>query len=978
MNEDIIDTGMELSAPSNTVQTETSTFQGEKFAAVNQVREDPQFSHSSEEMLGDVRNMLKRPKFVGTYNPEFIGQLGDDEPIFDLDWNFFESNFQIGSRFAGALGFRATTCFRVVLAAAPQVGGRGRMYYNPSKHVDNVLSTNRNTEYMSKPNYYTQLPGVEMDFSKDTAVDFKVKYTSYLEYMPIFSSEFEDIQHMTLGEVSYTQYLPVGRAVTTSSPRVTIYTWLEDLEIIGARNPDLVKTDFEAGTVVSYDSMTIAPTDLTGFTFGTLTTSDSTGTASEVYEFELGGVYVSRDAVVTGYATKLPGKSASGAVVYATTSGSYVGPIVAVTKSGSTTQIEWQDVSGGVGNMFAEFGGAAVVAQSGGPSKEEDTQRSGPLSGPLYAISKVTGVLGKIPLLRDIAGPVSWATRVAGNVVAAFGYSRPLQLEQNARFWQSQNHYQNNADGPDTSFNMGLLQDNKLGLVTNMGGVDIDEMAIDFVATRPAFLGYFKVGTTNSGLQAMVSLCPEAMYSVNQILTSSTILSRPPIHWLDPKNVSFSAGLEQPFFLENGLPVDTTPNFMLGTMFKYFRGGFKFKVKCNKTRFHAGRLALVFTPYTDISHSDRKLYVPEQTEMDLYSQVTIWDLREDNEIEFECPYIYNKPYCEVGEPYGVFTIHMVDRLTAPDNVDNFVEFAIEVVAQDGMEYAFPSQGDYIVDPAIDFRSEQVGGYKLPESELVVSQSGGPINQGNHDKIEPDCACIGERVLSLKQMISRAEWSSLYPYTQPYKPVKLPMWFETPSFIGKYNTVSGSRHIGSFKKSSRAIITNCYLFARGSTCYDVMSFDQSPLTGQTDDITHQRPETFVTLVDEDDPSNGLLGTGSVICEAGPYNHFKVPFYSQTKKIMVNPCVKNINDTGTIVEYTSIDAQAFARPVLYGPQNSKFSIRAGDDAQLAYYLCSTPLVYVRGGPFNAPSLGSTSAIGGAVDAYQLAPRYPNLPL
>jgi len=420
MNEDIIDTGMELSAPSNTVQTETSTFQGEKFAAVNQVREDPQFSHSSEEMLGDVRNMLKRPKFVGTYNPEFIGQLGDDEPIFDLDWNFFESNFQIGSRFAGALGFRATTCFRVVLAAAPQVGGRGRMYYNPSKHVDNVLSTNRNTEYMSKPNYYTQLPGVEMDFSKDTAVDFKVKYTSYLEYMPIFSSEFEDIQHMTLGEVSYTQYLPVGRAVTTSSPRVTIYTWLEDLEIIGARNPDLVKTDFEAGTVVSYDSMTIAPTDLTGFTFGTLTTSDSTGTASEVYEFELGGVYVSRDAVVTGYATKLPGKSASGAVVYATTSGSYVGPIVAVTKTGSTTQIEWQDVSGGVGNMFPEFGGAAVVAQSGGPSKEEVTRQHCRLANIAARSRPITKSTRRRP--SHVAARRQLPTRAsAGRVVLSWG-----------------------------------------------------------------------------------------------------------------------------------------------------------------------------------------------------------------------------------------------------------------------------------------------------------------------------------------------------------------------------------------------------------------------------------------------------------------------------------------------------------------------------------------------------------------------------
>jgi hypothetical protein len=489
-------------------------------------------------------------------------------------------------------------------------------------------------------------------------------------------------------------------------------------------------------------------------------------------------------------------------------------------------------------------------------------------------------------------------------------------------------------------------------------------------------MGYFKLGTTNVGLQCMVALCPEAMYSTDVVLPSAEILNRPPAHWLDPDDVLFSPGLQVPFYLSNGQPIDTTPNFMLSTLFKYFRGGFKFKVKCNKTKFHAGRLALVFTPYTDISHKDRKLYVPEQTNMDLYSQITMWDLREDNEVEFECPFIYNKPYCEVGEPYGVFTVHVVDRLNAPDNVDQFVEFAVEVQAMEGIEYAFPNPGDYIVDPAIDYRSEQFGGYKLPESELVVSQSGLTVDQGNHDDVQPDCACIGERILSLKQVISRAEWSSLYPFVTPGKPVKLPAWFEIPHFVGKRSELDGTvRYIGSFKKSSRAIIDSCYLFARGSTCYDIVSFDQSPLYEKADSITHQRPETFVTIVDEIEPSNGLLGTGSVICEAGPYSHVKVPFYAQTKKVMVNPCVEDINSTPNGSEYESFASQDFARATLYAPTNSKFSVRAGDDAQLAYFLCSTPLVYVRGGPFNAPSLGATSAIGGAVDAYQLVPRYPN---
>lgn len=971
---------MEISAPKSMDTAEVSTFQGEVFAPDTGGRMQPQFTYERDDTLGDVRSLLRRPRFLQTFQPE------DVDVEHALDWDFYKNNFQLGERFAGALGFRATTCFRLVLAASPQVGGLGRLYYDPARQTNSVLSTNRNSVYTSKPNYYTQLPGVEIDFAKSTAVDFKVRYTSYLEYMPLVTSAAETVQQMTLGMVRYEQYLPVGISPTTDPPRITIYTWLEDLEIIGARNPDLALTNFEAGTIEKTFNMTVPPKDLTGPAVGTLKRVTNTGYDSVVYEMVLTGQTSIGLTTIYGHFSKLPGGNVKGAVTYNGTGGTLTAPLISLVGPDSRILVEWEDPVGGILSLIAEFSDTLVVSQSGiAQLVEEDVERNGPLSGPLYAASKVAKVLGRIPMLSAISGPVSWATRVASNVVAAFGYSRPLQLEHNSRFWQSQNHYQNNADGPDTSFNMGLLQDNKVGIVSNMAGVGIDEMALEYVATKAAFLGYFKVGVTNFGLQSVVALCPTAMYSTPDIPPSSQIMNRPPIEWLDPTNVAFSAGLQVPLLLNDGVSIDTTPNFMLGSLFKYYRGGFKFRVKCNKTRFHAGRLALVYTPYTDISHKSRKLYVPENTEMDLYSQVTVWDLREDNEIEFECPYVYNKPYCEVGEPYGCFTIHVIDRLTAPENVDSFVEFAIEVEALKDIEYAFPTPGDYIVDPIVDYRVEQVGGFVRPESDAVVSQSGLVVDQGNNDDIEPDCACIGERVLSLKQIISRAEWWSLFPFLNigTQDPVKLPTWFETPSLVGKFVPPLGSTsYIGSFKKSSRAIITNCYMFARGSTCYDVISYDQTPIVGNpastgSTEVLSQRAETFITLVDETSPSNGLLGTGSVICEVGPFSHVKVPFYSQTKKVMVNPCLESINDNGVLAEFTSLDAQRFAKASLYGPNNCKFSIRAGDDAQLAYFLCSTPLVYAKQGPFNVPSLGNNSAIGGAVDAYQLVPRHQRVP-
>lgn len=1031
---------MSLDVEHNITTQEVANFQGETFAPTMTLRDSRQFIKIDDESTSDVRNVLKRPRVLQKW------RMDQTTPRFILDWDFFDTHFQIGTRFAGALGFRATTMFRCVFAAPPQVGGRVRAFYNPSfmDLSNKVFTTNRDQKYMEEVGYYTQLPGVECDLSSATAVDLKVPYTSFLDFIPIRSSADDKDQVINLGAVEIRNYLPISIGPGIPQPYCTIYAWLEDLEIIGARNPIVHKHNFTSPFTTKSEPITVIPP---GFTGGQIIVSNNNASSGADIRMIL-----TADGSTINYAEgdlwMYPGRE-GGAVQYTYANGTtYTYPVTRILNQfvDNYFEVEWQE---GSFTQLATFGTPppaqaqsgrlfrfrdrrpskcpvqasvpstpttspsgvsfvakcyknidievnAIVAQSG-PMKytkntlrgkmEEDTENNGPLSGPLYAASAVSGTVAKyIPMLSSIAQPLSWATRIASNVVSAFGYSRPLQLEHNSRFWHSQNHYQNNADGPDTAFNMGLLQDNKIAVIDNGGGTNVDEMAISYIASKPACIARFSATQNRSGLRYAVSLCPNAFYTVPDV--GNDLFYQVPFEWSDPATyVERNVAASQPVAV-NGQRIQSTPNFMLGTMFRYFRGGFRFRVKCNKTKFHGGRVALVFTPYSDVAVSDREIYVPtlpddNNATTDLYGHTKIWDLREESEVVFECPYIYAKPYCEVTEPYGLFSFSFIDNITNGDTVNDTIFFAVEVEAMEDIEYAFPQQKDYIVDPLYDWRRYDQSGQVQPISLEVAAQSGGLKDHGEcsfpTDKTDMSGECIGEKILSVKQLLSRAEWTTLYPLWMQQglinsdKPIKLPHWYEPACYFGreKWNGTNYAT-TGSYKKSTHDILTWCYLFARGSTNYDVISYNEvGNQNNGVDPKLTQRPEVLITYADESTPSEGLLGTGSLLIEGGPYLHAKAPFYSVTKKIMANP----LFDTVRIPDGTDIfpqDAQLTARPRYYGPNNSKLSIRAGDDAQLSFFLCTPPMMYAKDGPFSMTDApGSTCA--GSVDGGQLVPKF-----
>lgn len=787
---------------------------GEAFAFSSIDHKVSQFDKCGENSLGDVRSILSRPK----YYKKMTLLAGKFSDFISLNREFYDQVFSVSDRFSGAYGFRATTCFRIVVAAPPQAAGLLRVFYDPiainlkpGANFSYGISNNRTNWRPFDFTAFTQLPGAELNFEDATALDYKIPYTSFLSFMPL--TKDDDYCPTWLGQFSITDLLPIAFAVGTAEPTITIYTWLEDIEILGSINPVL-------------------------------------------------------------------------------------------------TEIE---------------------AQAGEP---EDVEVDGPLSGPLYKTSKALNIISNmVPSISSLAAPLSWASRLAANAVAAYGYSKPIDNSKTMRFWDTSISFQNNADGPDPCFSMGMLQDNSIKYTNRIGGTDVDEMSFAHLMSKTCGLARFNIVPSTRGRVYSVPLCPQAMY--RQTSTDSLVTPTLP---LDAKN--FYRNQDQ--FGPGAIITPTIP-FWLGMAFKKYRGTYKFTVKCNKTRFHGGRLMLVFTPFSKIEETSTKLVpgVEDTTgtsELSQYATSCLWDLRETNTCEFECPWIATTEYLQNFIPYGVFSIHVVDNLTVPESVSQSLDILVEVSGKD-FDYEHPELNRFVSNPFDDHRS-------FDSRYAITSQS--------EDVSE---LCIGERLTSVKQVISRAEyyrWSSLrvrYPSNIFAKGVVCPHWFSPPCTMALN---AEDTLVGPYNFKTIPYFCNAYAFARGGTCYEMYG----PTT------RYYFKEGYVG----DNIENSNFAQGSVLLD-NVKTTIKVrqPFYSDTLKVPVNPMMQDVrNSEGVLIRpVVTLKSLPVTRCYVANQANQLLTVRAADDAQLGFFLSAPRLMYTGLlGPIDtvSPPIESIGQLGG----------------
>lgn len=285
-----------------------------------------------------------------------------------------------------------------------------------------------------------------------------------------------------------------------------------------------------------------------------------------------------------------------------------------------------------------------------------DEKSTGPIERAMGTVAKVSTIFENIPYISTIAKPVTWASNIAAKVCSVFGWSRPQNTDMICRFNDTYMQYQTNCNGVDNAFNLGLFADASVNDIPAFGGTLIDEMSIDYIKTRSAWLKTFEWTKQDASGDKLFE-----MYLAPQLLVSTM----------------------------NDL-ILPTPLAGIANCFSYWRGSFKVKFKIAKTIFHSGRLIVAFLPgyqQDNVGLSTSVFDTDFNGTAFLHREVL--DIKQQHEFEFEIPYTAQVPYLEVGQPMGKLIVYVQNNLIMMEAASSKIDVAIEVSGAQDFEFALP-------------------------------------------------------------------------------------------------------------------------------------------------------------------------------------------------------------------------------------------------------------------------------------------------
>jgi len=349
-----------------------------------------------------------------------------------------------------------------------------------------------------------------------------------------------------------------------------------------------------------------------------------------------------------------------------------------------------------------------IVDQSLAITAREQKVKPASFSAILSSGASAAKYVGKlIPSLSMYTGPTAWFMRQASGVAASFGWAKPQQTDAITRMRRTYGNYHHNIDGFDTSYNMGATVDTQLA-PTMFGGTDIDEMSIGYLTSIYSRISMRTIQTT----QPQDSIIFHTELRPYDLVDNDSALAF--------RSVSTLA--------------------MLQNCFLYWRGGLKFRFKMAKTKFHTGRLIIGYIP----RNAAGDLVPSAATTMDYKS--VVWDLRQSDYIEFECPFIVPTAYLPYNISAGQLFVKVLDPLVAPDVVSGTVAMVVEVAGGEDIEFAGLVN---VRSFATAFNGTSYHPPELARAPRIVDQS--MLTQAKTSHCEQ---AIGNRILSLKSIFSR--------------------------------------------------------------------------------------------------------------------------------------------------------------------------------------------------------------------------------
>lgn len=499
--------------------------------------------------------------------------------------------------------------------------------------------------------------------------------------------------------------------------------------------------------------------------------------------------------------------------------------------------------------------------------KELASVNKGAISGMLSKVSHIATILSGVPNLSSVAAPVSWVSAALSRTAAHFGWSKPRDESPVTRMRRYVYPYVGNSDTVDDAMPLSLKSSAKVEVLPGFAGTDMDELSINYIASRPAqYAGFTWATNTSVGTTLFNNKLGPTYYKV-------------------------------PNTSEGYTYYDMVPCAMLAEMFMYYRGSIKWTFKFAKTEYHSGRLLVAYAP------GARSTLVPTIEDTN-YLHRSVIDLREGNEFTFIFPFANTRTWlnCQASTAsyngtcwYGRVWVFVLNPLVCPDTVSSGIDCMIEVSMAEDAQFAVPNPTPYrplLIKP-VDFVPQsgyelQAGGSGSVEDPCSLTSFDNTIGSSKCSPltIHAEKFCIGEEVKSLRHLLKKTSRLGMNGFVSTILD-RANMYFR-PYTIGARGvaTTGGVHSISSFAGDLYSILGSMFAYNRGGVRYTI-----SPQTANTSDIIGvylsqcATPSTF----DADSAANLVSAMGQPVASGnGQYilsrlslegcSRFEVPHYN----------------------------------------------------------------------------------------------------
>jgi len=345
---------------------------------------------------------------------------------------------------------------------------------------------------------------------------------------------------------------------------------------------------------------------------------------------------------------------------------------------------------------------------------EAKSKNAGPVESMAKKISRLSNVMGRVPLLSAFAGTTKWAADITADAASVFGFSKPTNDSTHMRVKRKPIAGVANVDSLDNSDHISLFTTNQVANDPSFSGTEVDELDLSsFVQRWTMLLDSNWIGTNLSGdVLYDLSLSPGAMTRTS-LVGSETVY--------DHSHMAY-----------------------ISSLFEYWRGSLVFRFTFVKTEFHSGRIEISFLPvYNDNSTGT---VVPEFLHRDIV------DIRYNSTITLKIPYTSPANYLPTGwskssgygRSFGRLQVRVLDPLVNPTSVSSTVPILVEVCAGDDLEFAYPRQIEQV---CVSGLQPQMNDCSITEKMIGNTQSKPPtLAYAN--------SSIGEKITSMRQLLKR--------------------------------------------------------------------------------------------------------------------------------------------------------------------------------------------------------------------------------